>query len=54
MHFSVGHRDRTNGHEFMEYEFDHDGHLKYANSSHYKGDFQIRKEGIYSFLMLFF
>lgn len=30
----------------MEYSFDNDGLFKYANSSHYRGDHEIRKRGI--------
>jgi hypothetical protein len=41
---SVGHKGKF-GHEFLEFEFRPDGLLRYANSSNYKKDRMIRKEG---------
>jgi len=41
---SVGHEGKF-GHEFLEFEFRPDGLLRYANSSNYKKDTMIRKEG---------
>ena len=41
--FSVGHSGRF-GHEFLEFEFQPDGKLRYANNSNYKRDSMIRKE----------
>lgn len=40
---SVGHSGRF-GHEFLEFEFQPDGKLRYANNSNYKRDSMIRKE----------
>lgn len=42
--YYVGHKGRF-GHEFMEFEFEGDGKLRYANNSNYKNDVMIRKEG---------
>lgn len=42
--YYVGHKGRF-GHEFMEFEFEDDGKLRYANNSNYKNDVMIRKEG---------
>ncbi|CAM9775455.1 unnamed protein product, partial [Chrysoparadoxa australica] len=37
------------GHEFLEVELNPDGRLRYANSSHYKGEREIiRKEAVIS------
>ena len=44
---SVGHRGKF-GHEFMEFEFNPDGRLRYANDSKYKNDVIIRKEAFVS------
>ena len=41
---SVGHQGKF-GHEFMEFEFQSNGKLRYANNSNYKNDVMIRKEG---------
>lgn len=41
---SVGHIGKY-GHEFLEFEVKNDGRLRYANSSNYKSDVLIRKEG---------
>lgn len=43
--YYVGHKGRF-GHEFMEFEFEADGKLRYANNSNYKNDVMIRKEGV--------
>jgi hypothetical protein len=40
---SVGHKGKF-GHEFMEFEFNPSGVLRYANNSNYKNDTMIRKE----------
>lgn len=40
---SVGHTGRF-GHEFLEFEFNPEGKLRYANNSNYKNDSMIRKE----------
>ena len=42
---SVGHRGKF-GHEFVEFEFNSSGRLRYANNSNYKSDSVIRKEGM--------
>eukprot|EP01041_Mallomonas_annulata_P012048 gene12048-25245_t len=39
----VGHKGKF-GHEFMEFELQPDGKLRYANNSNYKNDVMIRKE----------
>ena len=39
----VGHKGRF-GHEFLEFEINNDGKLRYANDSKYKNDVMIRKE----------
>eukprot|EP00640_Fibrocapsa_japonica_P007545 CAMPEP_0113936604 /NCGR_PEP_ID=MMETSP1339-20121228/3482_1 /TAXON_ID=94617 /ORGANISM="Fibrocapsa japonica" /LENGTH=148 /DNA_ID=CAMNT_0000939135 /DNA_START=70 /DNA_END=516 /DNA_ORIENTATION=- /assembly_acc=CAM_ASM_000762 len=41
--YYVGHKGKY-GHEFMEFEFNPDGLLRYANNSNYKNDIMIRKE----------
>jgi len=41
---SVGHHGKF-GHEFLEFEFQPNGRLRYANNSNYKKDSMIRKEG---------
>ena len=47
LRYYVGHKGRF-GHEFMEFEFNPDGRLRYANNSNYKGDNMIRKEVVIS------
>ncbi len=42
--YYVGHKGKF-GHEFLEFEFNPDGKLRYANNSHYKNETLIRKEG---------
>ena len=42
--YYVGHKGKF-GHEFMEFEFNQDGKLRYANNSNYKNDKMIRKQG---------
>eukprot|EP00892_Ulva_mutabilis_P001878 jgi/Ulvmu1/11691/UM008_0101.1 len=41
--YYVGHKGKF-GHEFLEFEFQADGKVRYANNSHYKNDTMIRKE----------
>jgi len=41
--YYVGHKGKY-GHEFMEFEFNPDGLLRYANNSNYKNSKMIRKE----------
>lgn len=41
---SVGHTGKF-GHEFMEFEVQRDGRLRYANNSNYKNAKMIRKQG---------
>ncbi|CAG9465427.1 unnamed protein product [Pedinophyceae sp. YPF-701] len=41
--YYVGHKGQF-GHEFLEFEFQPDGKLRYANNSNYKNDTMIRKE----------
>ena len=43
LRYYVGHKGKF-GHEFMEFEFNPDGVLRYANNSNYKNDTMIRKE----------
>ena len=43
LRYYVGHKGKY-GHEFLEFEFQHDGKLRYANNSNYKSDSLIRKE----------
>ena len=50
--YYVGHRGNNVGHEFMEFEFNQDGKLRYTNNSNYKRDVMIRKEGILHILIL--
>ena len=40
---SVGHKGKF-GHEFLEFEFQKDGRMRYANNSNYKNDSMIRKQ----------
>jgi hypothetical protein len=42
--FSIGHRGAY-GHEFLDFELDSTGKLKYHNNSEYKSDQLIRKQG---------
>lgn len=49
--FSMGHRGRF-GHEFMEFEINNQGWLKYSNGSHYRKSDAIRKEVQLSSLVL--
>jgi hypothetical protein len=44
LRYYVGHKGKF-GHEFLEFEFKPDGHMRYANNSEYKKDHMIRKEG---------
>lgn len=48
--YYVGHKGKF-GHEFLEFEFNSDGKLRYANNSHYKNETMIRKEGKRSILI---
>jgi len=41
---SIGHRGAY-GHEFLDFELDNTGRLKYHNNSEYKSDSLIRKQG---------
>mmetsp|Transcript_1844 Transcript_1844/g.2407 ORF Transcript_1844/g.2407 Transcript_1844/m.2407 type:complete len:149 (+) Transcript_1844:152-598(+) len=43
LRYYVGHKGKF-GHEFMEFEFDSGGKLRYANNSNYKNDSMIRKQ----------
>eukprot|EP00013_Stygamoeba_regulata_P021900 CAMPEP_0177658654 /NCGR_PEP_ID=MMETSP0447-20121125/16945_1 /TAXON_ID=0 /ORGANISM="Stygamoeba regulata, Strain BSH-02190019" /LENGTH=146 /DNA_ID=CAMNT_0019163313 /DNA_START=50 /DNA_END=490 /DNA_ORIENTATION=+ len=43
LRYYVGHRGRY-GHEFLEFEFQPNGKLMYANNSRYKNETMIRKE----------
>ena len=43
LRYYVGHRG-VFGHEFIEFEFQPNGLLRYANNSHYKSEQMIRKE----------
>ena len=43
MRYYVGHKGKF-GHEFIEFEFQPNGLLRYANNSNYKNDTLIRKE----------
>ncbi|XP_064217646.1 protein mago nashi homolog 2-like [Aotus nancymaae] len=43
LRYYVGHKGKF-GHEFLEFEFQPDGKLRYANNSNYKNDVMIRKE----------
>ncbi|KEG01623.1 mago nashi protein [Plasmodium vinckei vinckei] len=45
--YSVGHKGKF-GHEFLEFEFNSKGRLRYANNSNYKNDKIIRKEAYVS------
>lgn len=48
---SVGHEGKF-GHEFLEFELDSNGRLRYANNSNYKRDTMIKKEG-FNYTILF-
>ncbi|KAJ8602032.1 hypothetical protein CTAYLR_002725 [Chrysophaeum taylorii] len=43
LRYYVGHKGKF-GHEFVEFEFQPNGKLRYANNSNYKNDSMIRKE----------
>eukprot|EP00800_Vazella_pourtalesii_P012321 TRINITY_DN29126_c0_g1_i1.p1 TRINITY_DN29126_c0_g1~~TRINITY_DN29126_c0_g1_i1.p1 ORF type:complete len:150 (+),score=34.18 TRINITY_DN29126_c0_g1_i1:64-513(+) len=43
LRYYVGHKGKF-GHEFLEFEFQPSGKLRYANNSNYKKDIMIRKE----------
>ncbi|AFZ81084.1 mago nashi protein, putative [Theileria equi strain WA] len=43
LRYYVGHEGRF-GHEFLEFEVESDGRLRYANNSNYKRDILIKKE----------
>mmetsp|Transcript_38531 Transcript_38531/g.44163 ORF Transcript_38531/g.44163 Transcript_38531/m.44163 type:complete len:171 (-) Transcript_38531:64-576(-) len=43
LRYYIGHKGKY-GHEFLEFEFQHDGMMRYANNSNYKSDCLIRKE----------
>ena len=43
LRYYVGHKGKF-GHEFLEFEFQPNGKLRYANNSNYKKDIMIRKE----------
>jgi len=43
LRYYVGHHGKF-GHEFLEFEFQPNGRLRYANNSNYKKDSMIRKE----------
>uniref|UniRef100_A0A8D0WP99 Protein mago nashi homolog n=1 Tax=Sus scrofa TaxID=9823 RepID=A0A8D0WP99_PIG len=43
LRYYIGHKGKF-GHEFLEFEFQPDGKLRYANNSNYKNDVMIRKE----------
>lgn len=43
LRYYVGHKGKF-GHEFLEFEFQQDGRLRYANNSQYKAENLIRKE----------
>uniref|UniRef100_A0A8C9GIJ9 Uncharacterized protein n=1 Tax=Piliocolobus tephrosceles TaxID=591936 RepID=A0A8C9GIJ9_9PRIM len=45
--YYVGHEGKF-GHEFLEFEFNSQGRLRYANNSNYKNDNIIRKEAYVS------
>ena len=46
LRYYVGHKGKF-GHEFLEFEFTHDGRLRYSNNSQYKAENLIRKEGTF-------
>ncbi|SGY77560.1 BQ5605_C005g03668 [Microbotryum silenes-dioicae] len=43
LRYYTGHSGQ-HGHEFLEFEFTHDGRLRYANNSNYRRESLIRKE----------
>ncbi|KXZ54205.1 hypothetical protein GPECTOR_5g299 [Gonium pectorale] len=47
LRYYVGHRGKF-GHEFLEFEFNKDGRLRYANNSNYKNDEIITREAYVS------
>jgi protein mago nashi len=47
LRYYVGHKGKF-GHEFLEFEFQPDGKMRYANNSNYKNDTMIRKEAYVS------
>ena len=49
--YYTGHRGQF-GHEFLEFEFNPDGRLRYANSTQYRREGTIRKEAVVSSLLL--
>ncbi|KAJ3363883.1 Protein mago nashi 2 [Allomyces arbusculus] len=49
--YYVGHTGRY-GHEFLEFEFQSNGKLRYRNNSNYKNDTMIRKEAYVSPMIL--
>jgi len=44
LRYYVGHKSHGHGHEFLEFEFQPNGRLRYANNSQYKSDTLIRRE----------
>ncbi len=51
LYLSVGHKGKF-GHEFLEFEFQPSGKLRYANNSNYKRDSMIRKEALANSIVL--
>jgi len=51
LRYYVGHKGKF-GHEFLEFEFTHDGRLRYSNNSQYKAENLIRKEVYVSDIVL--
>lgn len=52
--YVIGHEDDVFGREFLEFEIQNDGKLRYANESQYKRSAKIRKEvryGLFSSLL---
>ncbi|SCV69533.1 BQ2448_2553 [Microbotryum intermedium] len=49
LRYYTGHSGQ-HGHEFLEFEFTHDGRLRYANNSNYRKESLIRKECSYIWL----
>ncbi|KAM3136920.1 hypothetical protein pb186bvf_011005 [Paramecium bursaria] len=47
LRYYIGHKG-VHGHEFIEYEIQNDGRLRYSNNSKYKQDVLIRKEAYLS------
>ena len=48
---SVGHSGKF-GHEFLEFEINPNGKLRYANNSNYKNDSMIQKDCKFIYLLL--